>query len=267
MIAYDSITNVCKTAEVEGSLHDLISPVVHLRHPRTGTSTCYLLMNGYVQELHWFKTGLSSWFIGDSVCEDGSLYLSSPIDSLFLALGLLESARMKTKEAEGKFRTLEDILSVDDFPSYAALRPMLEDSLTLICQVKEVGGDKYFRLDDRRTMAWLCCKVEQTCNALRDHGGKTTTALSDADLRVYAVGMLGEYLNPDTWHKRLCSHLKVDPEAAKQLRSNSKPEELFMSPPRAPEPSSTSKKPKTSASKRSLQPGDRKITSFFTLPR
>jgi hypothetical protein len=32
-------------------------------------STLYLLIGGKLQEVHWFKQQLASWFIGESVCE------------------------------------------------------------------------------------------------------------------------------------------------------------------------------------------------------
>jgi hypothetical protein len=35
----------------------------------TAASTLYLLIGGKLQEVHWFKQQLASWFIGESVCE------------------------------------------------------------------------------------------------------------------------------------------------------------------------------------------------------
>lgn len=34
-----------------------------------GNPTSYLLTNGVLQEIHWFKTAYGSWFLGDYVCE------------------------------------------------------------------------------------------------------------------------------------------------------------------------------------------------------
>lgn len=35
----------------------------------TGSTTCYAFINGFLQELNWFKQLYGSWFLGDSVCE------------------------------------------------------------------------------------------------------------------------------------------------------------------------------------------------------
>ena len=35
----------------------------------TGNAACDLLVNGLLQELHWFKQSYGSWFVGDYVCE------------------------------------------------------------------------------------------------------------------------------------------------------------------------------------------------------
>ncbi|KAI8547769.1 hypothetical protein RHMOL_Rhmol07G0221300 [Rhododendron molle] len=43
--------------------------LLSLRHPKSGNSTCFLLINGGLQEIHWFKQSYGSWFVGDYVCE------------------------------------------------------------------------------------------------------------------------------------------------------------------------------------------------------
>ena len=55
----------------------------------------YLLIDGHLQEANWYKERFRSWFVGDAVLEDGSMYLCTPVDPLFLALPLLESSRMQ----------------------------------------------------------------------------------------------------------------------------------------------------------------------------
>ena len=55
----------------------------------------YLLIEGHLQEGNWYKERFRSWFVGDAVLEDGSMYLCTPVDPLFLALPLLESSRMQ----------------------------------------------------------------------------------------------------------------------------------------------------------------------------
>ena len=55
----------------------------------------YLLIHGTLQEVNWYKERYRSWFVGDCVLEDGSMYLCTPVDPLLLALPLMESSRMQ----------------------------------------------------------------------------------------------------------------------------------------------------------------------------
>jgi hypothetical protein len=55
----------------------------------------FLLLHGHLQEVNWYKERYRSWFIDDSVQGDGSLYLCTPVDPLFLALPLLEASRQQ----------------------------------------------------------------------------------------------------------------------------------------------------------------------------
>ena len=53
----------------------------------------YMRVGGHLQEVNWFKERYRSWFLGDSVISYGGLYLSTPVDPLFLALPILEASR------------------------------------------------------------------------------------------------------------------------------------------------------------------------------
>ncbi|XP_039052092.1 ribonuclease H2 subunit B-like isoform X2 [Hibiscus syriacus] len=135
--------------------------LLSLRHPKSGNRASYLLCNGLLQELHWFKQPYGSWFLGDYVSEDGSLYTATPIDPVFIMLPIFEDARMKKGDDPGKFRQLEEILFVNDCPGYRHLFSMAEDCMEVVCEIKEVGSTKFFRLDDTKVLAWLLCKVSQ----------------------------------------------------------------------------------------------------------
>ena len=63
--------------------------------PHAGEPAEYLLIDGHLQEVNWYKERFRSWFVGDAVLEDGSMYLCTPVDPLFLALPLLDSSRMQ----------------------------------------------------------------------------------------------------------------------------------------------------------------------------
>jgi ribonuclease H2 subunit B len=59
--------------------------------------------------------------------------------------------------------------------------------LLLLILVAEVGQDKYYRLDDSKVLAWLCCKVKCTSEALLSSSNKYFSGLSEEDLSEYPV--------------------------------------------------------------------------------
>ncbi|KAF9616115.1 hypothetical protein IFM89_028581 [Coptis chinensis] len=190
----------------EGSL-------LSLRHPKSGNPTSYFLNNGSLQELNWFKQSYGSWFLGEFVCEDGSLYTATPIDPVFILLPIFEEARMKKEGDKGKFRQLEEIMFINGYPGYQNLLSMAEESMLAVCEMKEVGFSKFFRLNDSKVLAWLCYKVHQlklTLSAL----DKNYAAQDEKDVLTEAVSLLGEYLNDEPWLKLLCSHLRLDLQEA-----------------------------------------------------
>ncbi|XP_028793859.1 ribonuclease H2 subunit B-like isoform X1 [Neltuma alba] len=180
-----------------------------LRHPKSGNATRYLFVNGTLQELQWFKKSYGSWFLGDYLCEDGRLYLSTPVDPIFIMLPIFEEARMKKGEDPGKFRQLDEILFVDGYPEYQHLLSTVENCMQVVCEVKEVGSTKFFRLDDSKVQRWLhikVCQLKQTLPQL----GKNYAVQEEKDTLVDAVSMLGEYLRNEPWLQYLCNHLKLD---------------------------------------------------------
>lgn len=73
----------------------LIAQDQHLCLLRAGLPTEYVYLHGQLQEVNWFKEQYRSWFIGDRVLGDGSLYFCTPVDPLLLALPLLEASRQQ----------------------------------------------------------------------------------------------------------------------------------------------------------------------------
>ncbi|KAK7283026.1 hypothetical protein RIF29_12228 [Crotalaria pallida] len=180
-----------------------------LRHPKSGNATQYLFVNGVLQELQWFKNLYGSWFLGDYVSEDGRLYLSTPIDPVFIMLPTFEEARMKKGDDPGKFRQLDEILFVDGYPGYQQLTSIVENCMQIVCEVKEMGSLKFFRLDDSKVLRWLCykvCQLKQTLPKL----DKNYAAQEEKDTLVDAVSILGEYLKEEPWLRLLCNHLKLN---------------------------------------------------------
>ncbi|QCE16139.1 ribonuclease H2 subunit B [Vigna unguiculata] len=183
--------------------------MIMLRHPKSGNATQYLFANGMLQELHWFKNLYGSWFLGDYITEDGRLYLSTPIDPVFIMLPIFEEARMKKGDDLGRFRQLDEILFIDGYPGYMQLMSVVENCMRLVSEVKEVGSSKFFRLDDSKVLRWLCYKVCQLKQTLPNLD-KNYAVQSEKDTLIDAVSILGEYLKEKPWLELLCNHLKIN---------------------------------------------------------
>ncbi|XP_027154401.1 ribonuclease H2 subunit B isoform X1 [Coffea eugenioides] len=182
--------------------------VLSLRHPKTGNKACYLYFDEELLELHWFKQSYGSWFLGDYVCEDGRLYTATPVDPVFILLPIFDEARMKKKDDPGKFRQLDEILYVQGYEGYQQLASIAEKSMQIVCDFKEVGSTKFFRLNDSKVLRWLSYKVHQLRQVLPTLDKNYAAQIERATL-VDAVSVIGEYLNEEPWLKLLCGKLNL----------------------------------------------------------
>ncbi|CAN6986463.1 unnamed protein product [Brassica rapa subsp. trilocularis] len=184
-----------------------------LRHPKSENGTCYLFNNGMLQEIQWFKQSYGSWFLGDYISQDGSLYMATPVDPVFILLPVFDQARMKKGDDPGKFRQLDEILFVEGYPEYQHLLSLAEKCMEIVCQTQEVGSMKFYRLDNSKVLAWLTCKVRSLKKALPALD-KNYAAQDEKQTLVDAVSIVGEYLKTEPWLKLLydCLGLEfVDP--------------------------------------------------------
>ncbi|XP_010666826.2 uncharacterized protein LOC104883946 [Beta vulgaris subsp. vulgaris] len=204
----------------DGEIRVLIAPdsgtsgtaagnLLSLCHPKSGIATDYLFINEGLHELQWFKKSHISWFLGDYVCEDGSLYLSTPVDPVFIMLPIFVDARMKKGEEPGKFRQLDEILYIEGYPGYQHLLPVLEKSMGIVCEVKEIGSTKFFRLDDSKVLAWLCAKVDRLKQTLLTLD-KNYAAQDEKHTLIEAVSIVREYMRDEPWVELLCNHLRLN---------------------------------------------------------
>ncbi|KAK2155684.1 hypothetical protein LSH36_233g01010 [Paralvinella palmiformis] len=102
--------------------------------PEQGCMFLFSSDNKKIFEVLKFNEEYRSWFIGNSVQSDGSLYIPSPVEPMFLALPyLINSAK------SGKFMTLEQIIEDSEFPECHRLCSC--QGLAKIGQVCEVKDD------------------------------------------------------------------------------------------------------------------------------
>ncbi|KAG0243674.1 Ribonuclease H2 subunit B [Actinomortierella wolfii] len=133
-----------------------------LPNPRSGYPARYAIQNGQLLEIQKIDSeGCRSWFIHETVQSDGSLFLMTPIDPIFMFIPILEIMRQQTSESQGRFITLDDLFDSDQYTSLRHLAHLnhVEKYLSLICEVRD-SGMRTYRLDDNKVMLWLKKKVE-----------------------------------------------------------------------------------------------------------
>lgn len=183
--------------------------ILLLRHPKLEEETQYLFTDGQLHEFNWFKERYGSWFLGDYVCEDGSVYYCTLVDPIFVLLPLFEAARMSNGKDLGKFRQLDEILYIEGYPGYQHLMSIAGNHMELVCEVKEVANMKFFRLDDSKVLTWLCCKVHSIKEAISKLG-KNYAAQGERELLKEAVQIIRENLKDEPWLTVLCKKLELD---------------------------------------------------------
>lgn len=189
----------------------------------------------------------------------------------------------QTATHDGRYCSLEVLLEDERFPALGALSACAHAALPAVCSVQSVGaGEDYYRLDDARALAWLCCKTDTVLAALRSGGaggGAAFAAMGDS-LTGYAVELLGEYV-AKPWLQRLQTHLRCTPTSLQALEGGSGVAELAASVPHTDSGANANKKPKQ-LSKTELQnasraqslaaknakaaSGTRSLASFFGKP-
>ncbi|KAG0267047.1 Ribonuclease H2 subunit B [Actinomortierella ambigua] len=189
-----------------------------LPNPRSGYPARYAIQDGLLLEIQKVDPeGTRSWFIHEAVQSDGSLFLMTPIDPVFMFIPILEIMRQQTSESQGRFITLDSLFDSDQYTSLRHLAHLnhVEKHLDLVCEVRD-SGMKTYRLDDDKVMAWLKKKVEHlvakfsTSTALVESVSYTESlpeecrqeAITLASLRLVCA-----YLN-ETWASKLSADYK-----------------------------------------------------------
>ncbi|XP_059478797.1 ribonuclease H2 subunit B [Neocloeon triangulifer] len=191
--------------------------IVKLRHPQTSSQAMFFFSadNKMVQEILSFSEDKRSWVIDDHIQSDGKVHLSTPVDPLFLILPYM------TKSA-GRFESLEQLIQDEDFPeTKRLLQCVTPKQLRCISEIKEVGDDKYYRINEEKTLRWLTKKVKRVSEVLKEKGihvgpGAVSanfvrgsryvdadTAPAETEFLLYAFGILSEYISAD-----LCMKLR-----------------------------------------------------------
>lgn len=163
---------------------------------------------GELLEWNVWRPSFGTWMAGNAVLDDSGLYMATPVDPLFSMIPLLEKSRQKSMESAGRFCDVEHIAGQELGSDILLGVNDLEQRLQSICNVKETGGMKFFRLCDEKLLAWLCCKVDQAMEALREHCGGMFLQLTTKALQTYSVEFLSDFLSHQ-WAGRLREALQL----------------------------------------------------------
>ncbi|NXN07817.1 RNH2B Ribonuclease, partial [Indicator maculatus] len=185
----------------------------------TGEATLYLFNSGAQQlfEVKAFHEEYHSWFIGQTVQQDGRLLFVTPMDPLFLILYYL----IKADKEQGKFQPLDQVVLDSEYPSCVLLLKCadVKQYIHHVTEEKEIGSQKFHKYSQEKTMKWLKKKVNQTAKALKNNNiivGErvyATTFVSNKqitdtkeDYVRYAHGLISEYI-PEDLSKKLLQYL------------------------------------------------------------
>lgn len=193
--------------------------IIQLPDPHSGEMARYAIRGDRLLEVHKVDpSSPRSWFIGNSVQQDGSLHVMSPIDPLFILIPILDKARRKTTESDGVYLPISDL--AETFPAALELCRVLSLSsvtsrIASLCDVQSCGSDiLVYRLSDEKVITWLKSRVDkivdkfESLRVLKRLSSKYTSIPSD-DARLQmlvrhriALQVIDDYLN-DAWSERL----------------------------------------------------------------
>ncbi|KAF9216531.1 Ribonuclease H2 subunit B [Podila verticillata] len=111
-----------------------------LPNPTSGFPSRYVIQNGKLYEMQVAAAeGIRSWFVGETIQSDGTLYMITPLDPIFMFIPILEIVRQQTSGSAGRFMVVDDIFENDQYTSLRHLTQLhsVEKLLAQICEVRE----------------------------------------------------------------------------------------------------------------------------------
>ncbi|XP_072767164.1 ribonuclease H2 subunit B [Anoplolepis gracilipes] len=215
------------------SLDAAQSEIVKLKHPASNKPTIFVFSpsNLTVQEVLIFDENKRSWFIDDNVKSDGKLYLSTPIDPIFLILPYLRKSQLA--------QPLEQCLWDEDFPETSRLAQCENLKLSLVADCKGDKSLQAFKFNEEKSLKWLRKKVEKVADLLKQKGVHVSQGAmsatyvkstkyeigTEAEYLKYAHGIVSEYLAEDLSQK-LAQHLNITDEMENKKRKLTSPKDI-----------------------------------------
>uniref|UniRef100_A0A182YMA9 Ribonuclease H2 subunit B n=1 Tax=Anopheles stephensi TaxID=30069 RepID=A0A182YMA9_ANOST len=152
--------------------------IVSLRNPATRNESKYLIrrvpkQNANLYEVNCFSEQHRSWFINETVCSNGKIFLPTPVDPLFLALPYL------VENCSERAVPLDQILVDDKFPHTASLTDVLSPArVSLVADEKRAGDIHAFQYNETKTLRWLVGKCHRLSKAIGKQEGPAARSLN-----------------------------------------------------------------------------------------
>uniref|UniRef100_A0A182NUH5 Ribonuclease H2 subunit B n=1 Tax=Anopheles dirus TaxID=7168 RepID=A0A182NUH5_9DIPT len=151
--------------------------VISLRNPATRNQSKYLLRrtakSNALYEMNCFNEQNRSWFINESVCSNGKIFLPTPVDPLFLVLPYL------IETCSERAVPLEQVLIDDQFPATSSLADVLPSSrLCLLADEKRAGTILAYKYNESKTLEWLEARCRRLSKVVSRQEGPAARSLN-----------------------------------------------------------------------------------------
>eukprot|EP01080_Neovahlkampfia_damariscottae_P005657 gene5657-9473_t len=201
-------------AHTKEIIDDSILKIVEFQHPKTNKDVQFGILNQQLYEISETFSNKGSFFCDNFVIENGSFFILTKYDILFLLISILEKNRNNTENKLGMFCTIEQILS-----NHQELKT-ISFELDLICDCKELDDEKFYRLNDEKVMEWLSKKMKNISHFISEKfyskiSGSTINFKtkesykpSEDEVNDSSLNFLCEYLSKD-FGTKLCEKYKI----------------------------------------------------------
>ncbi|CAK8682375.1 unnamed protein product [Clavelina lepadiformis] len=198
--------------------------VMSLPHPRTDKNTKFLINvcdeTCKLFELNRHQNECSSWIFNEqSVLADGSLFISTPFDPLYLILNEL------LNEETGKFVLINQLFSGScELPDVGLKLLNCLPSLVQMENIAESTGTAEFtayRFNEAKTLRWLKAKVERLADVVSKRGVMLGVDPAEG-ATAFAFGLISDYL-PSKLSTKLGRYLGIEDKIKKRKSCGSQP--------------------------------------------
>lgn len=267
---------------LQNDLDDL--QIISIELPRK-TSLFVVASDDSISELKQFNEKHRSFFVGEVVCSNGKVYMSTTVDPLFIFIQYLE------RSCKERAEPLEQIL---EGPAQVFSKVLSLSQMKLVADQKGPDNLKAFKFNNKKTLQWLKKKLKQTQKVLIDLKISTSAtssmnfvksslddAVDESAIKEIALGILSEYISLDLKEQLKTSIGLITDEVAKDPTNNKRKSDLKHSndnlkkvkvedqddykSPSPPKPSIAQLKQTTKAKAlEKAAKGSKSINSFFT---